>query len=105
MDFKSRQNIWYNFQKLHARFYLLCPLSHLIAVPAWAVRIRLLHLRIELATVGEVVNRLEGEGGLVPGEVQREIHYEEQNTTRDMERGKRIVWLTASAVMQANQTQ
>lgn len=61
---------------MQVRFYLLCPLGHLIAVPAWAVGIRLLHLRIELTAVGEVVNRLEGEGGLVPGEVQGEIHYE-----------------------------
>lgn len=55
-------------------YYSLGPLCHLIAVPARAVGIRLLHLRIELAAVGEVVHRLEGEGGLVPGEVQREIH-------------------------------
>lgn len=58
--------------------YSLGPLGHLIAVPARAVGIRLLHLRVELTAVGEVVHGLEGEGGLVPGEVQREIHYEEQ---------------------------
>lgn len=52
----------------------LCPLCHLITVPAGAVGIRLLNLGVELATVGEVVHRLESEGGLVPGEVQREIH-------------------------------
>lgn len=56
-------------------FYILCPFGHLIAVPAWAVGIRHLHLRIELTAVGEVVHRLEGESGLIPGEVQREIHY------------------------------
>lgn len=60
------------------RFYLLCPLGHLVAIPARAVGIRLLHLRVKLTAVGEVVHRLEGEGGLVPGEVQWEIHYEEQ---------------------------
>lgn len=52
----------------------LGPLCHLIAVPARTVGIRLLHLRIELTAVGEVVHGLKGEGGLVPGEVQREIH-------------------------------
>lgn len=60
------------------RIYSLGPLCHLIAVPARTVGIRLLHLRVELPTVSEVVDRLEGEGGLVPGEVQWKVHYEGQ---------------------------
>lgn len=58
--------------------YSLGPLCHFIAVPARTVGIRLLHLRVELPTVSKVVDRLEGEGGLVPGEVQWEVHYEGQ---------------------------
>lgn len=54
--------------------YSLGPLGHLVAVPAGAVGVRLLHLGVELAAVGEVVHRLEGEGGLVPWEVKRQIH-------------------------------
>lgn len=54
--------------------YSLGPLGHLVAVPAGAVGVRLLHLGVELAAVGEVVHRLEGEGGLIPWEVQRQVH-------------------------------
>lgn len=78
---KSIQIKCCNFQnahKLKGKIYSLGPLCHLIAVPTRAVGIWLLHLRVELTTVGEVVNRLEGEGGLVSGEVQRKIHCEEQ---------------------------
>lgn len=52
----------------------LGPLGHLVSVPPGAVWIRLLDLRIYLPTAREVVYRLEGEGGLVPGEVQWQIH-------------------------------
>lgn len=56
------------------RIYSLGPLRHLVAVPARTVGIRLLHLRVELPTVSEVVDGLEGEGGLVPGEVEWKVH-------------------------------
>lgn len=64
---------------------VLCSFGHLVAVPAWAVWIRRLHLRIKLTAVGEVVHRLEGESWLIPGEVQWEIHYEVRTN------GKKVV--------------
>lgn len=75
------------------RIYSLGPLCHFIAVPARTVGIRLLHLRVELPTVGEVVHRLEGEGGLVPGEVQWKVHYEGQTGREGQRRLCRCVLL------------
>lgn len=63
---------------------ILCPLGHLVAVPPRAVRVRRLHLRVQLTTAGEVVDGLEGEGGLVPGEVQRQIHYRRTGNLQNM---------------------
>lgn len=59
----------------HWLIYSLRPLGHFISVPARTVGIWLLNLRIELPAVSEVVHGLEGEGGLVPGEVQWKVHY------------------------------
>lgn len=55
--------------------YLLSSFGHLVAVPAWTVRVRFLHLRVELPTAGEVIDRLKREGGLISREVQRQVHY------------------------------
>lgn len=48
--------------------------GHFIAVPPWAVGVGFLHLGVELATVGEVVNGLEGQGGLVSRKIKRQVH-------------------------------
>lgn len=70
---------------------LLGSLGHLVAVPAGAVRVGLLHLRVQLPTVGEVVHRLECQGGLVPWEVQRKVHWRRRGE-RKIERGRKRVW-------------
>lgn len=63
--------------------FLLGSFGHLVAVPAWTVGVRFLHLRVELPTAGEVINRLKREGGLISREVQRQVHY------------KKTAWRTA----------
>lgn len=57
------------------QLFLLGSFGHLVAVPAWTVGVRLLHLRVELPTAGEVIDRLKREGGLISREVQRQVHY------------------------------
>lgn len=68
------------FLKLRDEALEVCfgSLGHLVAVPAGAVRVGLLHLRVQLPTVGEVVHRLESQSGLVPREVQREVHMDKE---------------------------
>lgn len=59
-----------------SRTDLLGSLGHLVAVPARTVRVRLLHLRVELPAAAEVVDGLKGQSGLVSWEIQRQVHYE-----------------------------
>lgn len=55
----------------------LSSFGHLVAVPARAVRVWLLHLRVELPAAAEVVDGLECQSGLVSWEIQRQVNYKD----------------------------
>lgn len=74
------------------RLFLLGSFGHLVAVPAWAVGVRLLHLRVELPTAGEVIDRLKREGGLISREVQRQVHYRKTSSNTDHPEQTRGTW-------------